>query len=188
MGRVFEFKTLWSLVGLVVGYAVLVKFASYADRGTALRATLLVVSGWAMFAYWRPFWRAVTTRGWPGPSTLYAVMVFVSAAAINVNVAIATIWRLSGQPAFIINNFVFDFWLVLAISAKLIAVTVPDLFGKDVPPRDRIQLGAAWLVMFALVMYLTLEQPRLNPIADALRPYLDAGHGYGMGNETTAHE
>ena len=37
-------------------------------------------------------------------------------------------------------------------NSSLIAVTVPDLFGKGVPPRDKLQLGGVWMAMFVVVM------------------------------------
>ncbi|GEP11250.1 hypothetical protein [Methylobacterium gnaphalii] len=178
MRRVFEFKALWSLVGLVAAAVALAKLVPYQPRGTALRSTFFVVSGWGLFAYWRPFRAVILTRGWPDGFGLYAIMVWMVCASYNLNIAIATFWRLAGQPAFLINNALFDFWIVLGIAAMTIAVTVPDLFGKDVPPRDKIQLGSAWTVMFALVLYLTIVHPDLGPLADWLRPYIDSGHAY----------
>ncbi|MEH3117047.1 MAG: hypothetical protein PGN25_05390 [Methylorubrum populi] len=72
----------------------------------------------------------------------------------------------------------FDFWIVLGICALAIGVTVPDLFGKDVPPGDKLRLGVSWLAMAGLVTYLVLAQPDLRPVAEAARPYIDMGHDY----------
>lgn len=176
--RVFRFRLLWAFIGGTLAYALLVKVAPIRPRGDGLRAVFLVLSGWGMVTYWRPFRRALTWEGWPPPSLLYAVMAWLICTAININCTMGLFWRLSGQPAFLINNPVFDFWVVLGIMALLIAVTVPDLFGKDVPPRDKIQIGSVWLMMFALVCYLTLVRPDLDPLADTIRPWLDSGYEY----------
>lgn len=178
MRSVLEYRTAWLLVAVLAFYSLLVAAVPYQTRGTVLRGVLLVLSGWGLVAYFRPFWRAVTRRGWPTGADLYAVMIVFVCAGLNLNIATAKFWRLSGQPYWIINNWIFDFWLLLAACAMGIAVMVPDLFGKDVPPRDKIQLGSAWLVMFVLVFYLVITRPDLRPAADWLRPYLDFGQNY----------
>lgn len=178
MRRVFEYRAAWTLAAIVLGYWALAALTPYAERGTGLRGVFLVLSGWGMFAYWRPAWRALTTRGWPSGELLYAVMVFMFCASVNLNMAMVSVWRLSGQPAFMINNALFDFWIVLGICALTIGVTVPNLFGSGVPPRDKITLGTAWLVMFSVVFYLVLVQPDLRPLAEVLRPALERGYDY----------
>jgi hypothetical protein len=179
MGRVFSYRSAWALAGVIAFYLLLVKAIPFAPRGTALRGIFLVLSGWGMYAYWRPAWRALTTRdGWPSGPLLYALMVWLFCSSYNFNIAIATVWRLSGQPYYMINNSVFDFWLVLGICALAISISVPNLFGKDVPPQDKLQTGVVWLSMFALVMYLVLARPDLRPFAELMRPWLDTGHDY----------
>lgn len=176
--QVFRYYTLWSILGALAVYYALVKGVPIRSRGEGLRAVFLVLSGWGMFTYWRPFYRALLTKGRPPDSLLYAVMGWLFCAAATLNCAMGLFWRLSGQPAFLINNAVFDAWVVLGIGALLIAVTVPDLFGKDVPPRDKVRLGGAWLAMFILVAWLVLARPDLDPLADLVRPYLDTGYSY----------
>ena len=177
--RVFEFKTAWLLGMAFAAYILLVFITPYGARGAAIRGIFLVLSGWGMFAYWRPFWNAASKRGRAGGADLYAIMVWLFCASVNVNISNALFWRLSSQPYFLINNSFFDFWIVLGIIALAIAISVPDLFGKDVPPRDKIQLGAVWLVMFVLVLYLVTVQPDLRPFAEMVRPLYDSGHSYG---------
>jgi hypothetical protein len=176
--RLFEYRTAWFLVFVVVFYALLVAAVPYATRGTALRGSLLVLSGWGLVAYFPPFWRALKRRGPPHGGDLYAIMVVFTCASLNLHIAIAKFWRLSGQPYWIINNVIFDFWLVLASCAMGIAVMVPDLFGRDVPPRDKVQLGSVWLVLFVFVFWLVVSRPDMRPAADALRPWLDFGQNY----------
>lgn len=178
MRRVFEFRAAWAMAIVVAGYVALAFVTPFHARGTGLRAVFLVLAFWGMGAYWRPARRAILSRGWPPGELLYALMVWLGCASYVLNMAVATLWRLSGQPAYIINNAVFDFWIVLGICALAIGVTVPDLFGKDVPPRDRLRLGTAWLGMAGLVAYLVLVQPNLRPFAEAIRPYIDMGHEY----------
>lgn len=178
MWRVLEYRAAVTLFGMVAGYMLLVAGTPYGARGTGLRGLFLVLSGWGMVAYWRPFWRALTTRGWPSGELLYAAAVWLFCASYNLNMAVATVWRLSGQPYYVINNALFDFWIVLGVCALTITVTVPNLFGPGVPPSDRLRLGATWMSMFALVFYLVLVQPDLRPVAEAMRPWLDGGHDY----------
>lgn len=174
----FRYRAFWSLILILVVYTLFVKVTPIRPRGDGLRAVFLVLSGWGVFAYWRPFKRAMATEGWPDGPLRYAVMIFLFCAAINLNAATGLFWRLAGQPAYLINNAIFDFWVVLGSLGLLIAVTVPNLFGKGVPPLDKLQLGAVWLTMFALVAYLTLVRPDLEPVAQAVRPYLDSGYEY----------
>lgn len=177
--RILAYRTAWHLGIAISAYLILVFTTPYGPRGTALRGIFLILSGWGMFAYWRPFWTALSKKGPADGSDLYAIMVWLFCASVFVNITNALFWRLSGQPYFLINNAFFDFWIVLGILSLTLAVTVPDLFGKDVPPRDKIQLGTAWLVLSVLVFYLVTVQPDLRPLAELVRPFYDSGHTYG---------
>ncbi|MGY2052980.1 hypothetical protein [Methylobacterium sp. JK268] len=163
---------------IVLLYIGLVRVTPIKPRGDGLRAVFLILSGWGMFAYWRPFRRAMAIEGWPTGPYLYAVMIFLFCLASNLNASIGLFWRLAGQPPYLVNNAIFDFWVVLASLALVIAVTVPDLFGKDVPPRDKLQLGSVWLVMLVVVLYLSLIRPDLSGLAEWMRPWLDSGYDY----------
>ncbi|WP_018261869.1 hypothetical protein [Methylobacterium sp. WSM2598] len=174
----FRYRALIVIFVIVALYVVVVRITPIRPRGEGLRAIFLILSGWGMFAYWRPFRKAMLTEGWPSGPYLYAVMIFLFCAGININCATALLWRLSGQPAHLVNNPIYDFWVVLGIIAVAIAVTVPDLFGPDVPPRDKLQLGTVWLIMFVMVSYLVLVRPDLGDFADALRPLTDRGYEY----------
>lgn len=176
--RVIRYRALMVLVTVVLVYASMVYTIPIRPRGDSLRAIFLILSGWGMFAYWRPFRRAMMTEGWPSGPYLYATMIWLFCAGLNLNCAFGLFWRLSGQPAFLVNNPFFDIWVVMGCIALAIAVTVPDLFGKDVPPRDKLQLGAIWSIMLILVVYATLVRPDLSGLADVLRPYLDHGYEY----------
>ena len=178
MRGIFDFKTAWGIAFVVFFYALTVLTIPYVSRGIALRGLLLVLSWWGILAYWRPFYRAITSRGWPDGATLYGVMVWAVCASYNLNIAIALIWRGAGQPAYLVNNALFDFWIVLAVSAMVLAVTVPDLFGKDVPPQDKVRLGAGWALALFFVTGLIILQPDLRPLAEMLRPLLDSQHEY----------
>lgn len=175
---VFRFRALWSLIAIVALYVVLVKVAPIRARGDGLRGMFFVLSSWGVVAYWRPFRRTMMTDGWPTAALLFGTAMFLFCAAICVNTTMGLFWRLAGQPAFLINNAVFDFWIVLGISALLIAVTTPNLFGPDVPPRDKIQLGSVWAAMFLFAAFLVLARPDLDPLADLVRPWLDSGYNY----------
>ena len=178
MMRIFRFRALWTLLAILFAYAVLVRLTPIRPRSDGLRAMFFVLSGWGMVAYWRPFRRTMATEGWPPGSLLFGTALFLFCVAVNVNTATGLFWRLSGQPAFLVNNAVFDVWIVLGIVALLIAVTTPDLFGRDVPPRDRIQLGTVWAVMFVLTAYLALARPNLDRLAETVRPWLDSGENH----------
>lgn len=179
----FKYKALMTLIASFALYYLFVRMTPIIPRGEGIRAVFFVLSGWGIFAYWRPFRQAMFTPGWPSGPYLYAVMIFLFCAGINLNCSVGLFWRLSGQPAYLINNAIFDMWVVICAWALVISITVPDLFGKDVPPRDKIQLGAVWVAMFAAVMYLTLVRPDLSPLAEIVRPYIDSGYGYANSDE-----
>jgi len=179
MGRMFQFRAAGGLVCVVVVYGALMLSVPYATRGASLRAMLWVLSVWGMIVYAPPAWSAVTYRGRTPGQLLYGLMMFLVSAGIWVNMTMAGgLWRLSGQPYYIINNSLFDFWIVLSIAALAIAVWVPDLFGPDVPPKSKVISGVAFLAVAAFAIYLGLAQPDLRPLAEWLRPYLDSGHDY----------
>ncbi|ACL61247.1 hypothetical protein [Methylobacterium nodulans] len=178
MRRVFEYRMLWTLLVVAASYVLLVTLTPIVPRGDGLRAVFLVLSGWAAFAYWRPAKAAILTRGWPDGPHLYALMIFLFCVGLTLNCAIGLFWRLSGQPAHPINNPFFDLWVVFGVVALVISITVPDLFGKGVPPRDKVQLGTMWMGMVVLVVWLVMQRPDLSPLAELVRPITDSGYEY----------
>lgn len=57
--RLFRFQVLWSLALVIIGDIVFAKITPIRPRGESIRAILLVLSGWGMFTYWRPFKLAI---------------------------------------------------------------------------------------------------------------------------------
>lgn len=178
MGRVFQYRTAWGLALVGAIYGALLMALPYTTRGASLRGVLWVLSFWGMIVYAPPAWSAVTYRGYAPGRLLYGLMMWLASAAIWVNMTMAGTWRFAGQPYYLINNSVFDLWIVLSIAALGIAVWVPDLFGKDVPPQSKLISGAAFLAVAVFAIYLGLAQPDLRPLAELLRPVLDGGHDY----------
>lgn len=178
MGRVFQYRTAWGLVLLGTLYTGLILAVPYATRGASLRGILWVLSVWGMIVYAPTAWTAVSYRGWAPGYILYGLMMWLGSAGLWINMTFAGTWRFAGQPYYLINNPVFDLWIVLSLAAMSIAVSVPNLFGKDVPPKSKAISGAAFLAVAVFAVYLGLAQPDLRPLAEWLRPVLDAGHDY----------
>jgi hypothetical protein len=92
------------------------------------------------------------------------------------------VWRLSGQPPWIINSDVTAFLVALSTVAGLCYLAAPGSIDGHVPPRNRLLIGSAFGCAFLLVAFSVLHPLDLGPLADALKPWLtddDGSFDYG---------
>lgn len=183
--QILRFRALIVAAAVSLIYFLMVRYTPIKPRGDGLRAVFLVLGLWGVFSYWKPVREALLAQpaalnayGSLTGQHLYAMAVFLLCWAVVTNTAWGLFWRLAGQPAYLINNPFFDFWVVLGIVAMIIIVSVPNLFGKGVPPRDKVQLGALWAFTFVFVAWLTIERPDLEWLAVKIRPLVDYGYEY----------
>lgn len=96
------------------------------------------------------------------------------------------IWRLAGQPPWVINSDMTAFLVALATVAGLCYLAAPGSIDGHVPPRNRIMIGAATGVGFLLVTFTMLYPVDLGPLAEAIKPWLTDENGpYAYGRSVT---
>ncbi len=169
---------------LVLGALALFSGAAWAvpyrdlSEGTIVVGTALC--SLASVAFFAPALNCLLYPAWPPREKWAALAVWMALTGVALHGLVSILWRLSGQPAFLVNNPAYTSWIgIWIIPAALILVSAPNLFGPGVPPRERASLGLAWIIAVTFIAYLAFIRPDLTPVAEWLRPYLDIGYGYG---------
>jgi hypothetical protein len=168
---------LLALVAIYFGLAYVTPYRDFSEAVIAVAAGLGAVG---TVSYLVPALRVLFKPSWPERDEWATLALFLFLFTLAVTCAWALLWRLSGQPAFLVNNPVYDGRWLGFIVATVILIKAPNLFGRGVTNLNRATLGLAWLVTIAFVMFLWWSQPELHWLAIELQRYLDVGVGYGV--------
>lgn len=116
---------------------------------------------------------------WPDRNERATIAIWIIVTSAAVNTVWSLWWRLSDQPAFLVNNALYDGWRLGLAIGIVVLVQAPNLVGRGVPVLSRTSYVMAWTAAVALVLYLAIVKPELGWLAERARPYLDNGAGYG---------
>lgn len=116
---------------------------------------------------------------WPDRDERATLALWIIMTSVATNSVWALWWRLSDQPAFLVNNALYDGWRLGLALGIMVLVQAPNLIGRGVPALSRASYALAWSAAIALVLYLAIAKPDLDWLATKARPYLDNGVGYG---------
>lgn len=125
--------------------------------------------------------RLILLPRWPERHEWATIGLWLLMLTLAITCAWALLWRLSGQPPYLVNNVVYDGRWLGFIVATAILLKAPNLFGEGVDAASRWTLAAAWAVAIAFVVFLAVAQPDLRWLAERLQPLLDSSIGYGRG-------
>jgi hypothetical protein len=127
-------------------------------------------------AYWNRAMSCFTVVGrWPEKVPLIALGIVMSWASVCSNGLWGMFWRLSGQPAWMVNNDFYQSWVMFNCIAAGLHIIAPNLLGQDVPNVDRARLAGAFGIAFAFILAVSILRPDLAPLSEAIRPYLETG-------------
>ncbi|HEV2557976.1 MAG TPA: hypothetical protein VGU45_05060 [Microvirga sp.] len=80
------------------------------------------------------------------------------------------IWRLSGQPRWMVSSDVNSFFVWMSILAATLHITAPGAIDGIVPKRNWIMLGLAFGAGFLCASLILLFHPDFQAVAEWLRP------------------
>jgi hypothetical protein len=125
--------------------------------------------------------------GKPNADQFAGLGFFLMCLGGNWNGAWTLLYRLAGQPSYIINNDLYGAWRPIFISGVLITVAACNLFGGRVPRPYKIRMSLAWIIAFLAILFLALAKPDLRPTAEWLKGYLEEVRSIGAPVQAKAH-
>ena len=99
--------------------------------------------------------------------------IWVSWAAVVYRTGESLIWRLLGQPSWLINSDITSAYLALGCLGAICHVAMPDALNEDVPPRRWVQIGA----VMGLAIFIGLVVVYADEIGAAWRGEPHDRHG-----------
>jgi hypothetical protein len=164
------------LVSVICAYLVSARIMSNEKTAEVWRILQISMSMMVCVAYWNRAMSCFTVVGqWPEKVPLIALGIVMSWASVCSNGLWGMFWRLSGQPAWMVNNDFYQSWVMFNCIAAGLHIIAPNLLGQDVPTVDRARLAGAFGIAFAFILAVSLIKPDLAPLSEAIRPYLETG-------------
>lgn len=170
---VFRARMTWVVVGILLIYLESATILSNSQSAEVWRSLQISLSAMVCVAYARRAGRCFTVVGrWPERIELISLGIVLSWASVFCNGAWGVFWRLSGQPEWMVNNDLYQSWVMFNCIAAGLHILAPNLVGQGVPVLDRVRLGAAFGVAMALIAILAVARPDLRPYADFLKEFV----------------
>ena len=169
----------WVLAALIVLYIQTAQLLTNNQSAEVWRCLQISLSFMVIFAYGRQAWGCfqIPDGGWPNKVQLISLGIVLSWGSVFCNGAWGMFWRLSGQPMWMVNNDLYQSWVMFNCIAASLHIIAPNLIGAGVPTIDRVRLGSAFGIAAALVTVITLTRPDLTDWSEAVRPYLESRSG-----------
>lgn len=82
------------------------------------------------------------------------------------------LWRLAGQPAWMLNSDLYGFFIWVAILGAVLHVTAPGAVDGVVPRRTWILTGAAFGAGALAAVALLVLRPDIRRVVEHLEPWL----------------
>lgn len=163
----------WVMLAITFIYLESAYLLTGSQSAEVWRSLQISLSAIVCVAYARRAGRCFTTVGrWPERIELISLGIVLCWASVFCNGAWGVFWRLSGQPAWMVNNDLYQSWVMFNCIAAGLHILAPNLVGQGVPVLDRVRLGAAFGAALALIAVLAVAQPDLSPYADFLKGYV----------------
>lgn len=170
---VFRARMTWVMFAIIVLYLESAHILTSAQSAEVWRSLQISLSAMVCVAYARRAGRCFTVVGrWPERIELISLGIVLSWASVFCNGAWGVFWRLSGQPEWMVNNYLYQSWVMFNCIAAGLHILAPNLLGQGVPVLDRVRLGAAFGAAMALIAILAVARPDLRPYADILKEFV----------------
>src|SRR4051812_21013233 len=154
-------------------YIVIAFLAPGRPLAGSLRIVQMSLAVAVVYAYWANAKKCFITPTWPAPENLIALGIVLSWLSIFINGVWSILWRLSHQPAWMVNNDLYSSWVVLNVIAATLHVVAANMVGFGVPRADRLRLGLAWAFSLVLIAALVWFRPDMTAFTDQLRGWVE---------------
>jgi hypothetical protein len=81
-------------------------------------------------------------------------------------------WRLSGQPTWMLNTDTTNLFTWLAMYGAVLHITAPGAV-EGIPRKNMVRLGVAIAIAVFCIFAFGIAQPNVRGFTDHLRPYLE---------------
>lgn len=170
---VFRARMTWVMLAIIAMYLESAHVLNNSQSAEVWRSLQISLSAMVCVAYARRAGRCFTVVGkWPERIELISLGIVLSWASVFCNGAWGVFWRLSGQPEWMVNNDLYQSWVMFNCIAAGLHILAPNLMGQGVPVLDRVRLGAAFGAAMALIAVLAVARPDLRPYADILKEFV----------------
>lgn len=138
-------------------------------RCVQLTTSFMVLTGY----FSRAFSCFFVVGRWPEKHNVIALGIELSWFAIFCNSAWALIYRLAGQPSWMVNNDYYTAWSALSAFAATLHIFAPNIMGPAMPKLDQVRFGATAVLGVVLVVVVGFWRPDLGPVAEWLHSVMD---------------
>lgn len=164
----------WVMMAVITVYVQSAHALSNSQSAEVWRCLQMSLSFMVMFAYANQAGECFTTVGaWPNKVQLISLGIVMSWMSVFFNGAWGTFWRLSGQPPWMVNNDLYQSWVMFNCVAASLHILAPNLIGAGVPTIDRVRLGSAFALAGLLIALLSIVRPDLSEWSEVVRPYFE---------------
>lgn len=164
-------KIIFILINLYVFLAILLPAMWLAEVVRCIQITLSAV---VVMGYWKPGTRCFYVSGrWPEKSSVVALGILVSWGSICASASWGLLWRLAGQPPWMVNNDFWTTWTAASSFAASLHIIAPNMVGVGIPEMDRRRYKWASAIGVVLVVVIGFWRPDLSGVAEEVRQWLD---------------
>lgn len=139
----------------------------------AMRCCQATLSFMVLTGYWRRASVCFFVAGrWPETHNVVALGIWISWFSIFVNATWAVVYRLAGQPAWMLNNDYYTAWTMASSFAACLHVFAPNLIGPDLPKMDKIRFAVTGMVGLTMLLVVGIWRPDLSGFAEWMHEHL----------------
>jgi hypothetical protein len=166
--------TVWVAGLFIVAFCIVATVTPNGPLQEAEAILLFALALGGMVAFTPDAWESVCKHQADlDPADVLTLAFWLLCAGIAASGLWTLIWRLAGQPAWMLNNDFNAFLRIMWIGGLTMMLSVPGLIGGKIPVRSRVRIIIWWAIGASLAAYVMAARPNLAPYVEVLRPLLE---------------
>lgn len=171
LSQIGRSQTFWIGTVVIFSYWIVAPWLDTNSQTEWLRAILISVGATIVVAYTPGVIKFLIT-----PSPVQAQQLTMGIVVAWFGTAMAGIylllWRMAGQPPWMVNNDLNGWWLWWQIVGGVLHLTAPRSIENEIPRPNFARLRVALLAGVALGYTVAVMKPDAAGFVDKLRPYI----------------
>lgn len=164
-----RYPSMWVAAGLFVVFCFMTQMSAI-FLGEVLRALCFALAVSVAASFSKPAWIALKAPWPPDHVGQLAMGIFTLWFSLAVQSFWYVLWRVSGQPLWMINNDLNTFTLYLFCIGAVLHVTAPGAISGVIPARNMVRIGAACGIAALVVAFGMLASDRAIAFVEFLHP------------------
>ncbi|WP_262027555.1 hypothetical protein [Microvirga sp. Mcv34] len=164
-------RIIWAATAAFGVYWILAAIIPNDEWLAFLRSLLLIVSLAVAIAYSRPVLFALAHHQYDRVIHL-TLGITLGWIATLLSSLWGLIWRISGQPAWMLNNDIVGAFFWLQFLAAVLHLTAPGAVDGKVPTRSWLLVGVTIAGGLGMAIYLAGKSADLRLVIDAIEPFI----------------